>query len=120
MANLIQVGFFRELKHGDPKGPSLRAAVANAAAPDEAKIVAYLKAGQLYIGSPGIVKDVMDPKAGIIGSPDILTDGTYAWPADFAYYVEKYHARAPEELVQHMARAGWRVPTNIPVAELKL
>lgn len=119
MAKLIHVGFFRELAHGEPTGPSLLEERAATPDPDEARIVAYLKAGELFVGSPGVVRDVLDGSAGIIGSPEILTDGLFAWPADFAYYVERYHVRPPALFHEHMARSQWRVPSDIAVEHLE-
>jgi len=119
MAKLIPVGFFRELRHGKPNGPSLRQSVAKEAAPDEAKVVAYLKAGKLLVAAPGIVKDALAP-AGPIGSASILTDGAYAWPEDFAYYVARYHVRPPADFAAHMASRDWQVPSDLAVAGLEL
>jgi hypothetical protein len=119
MTRLIRVGFYRELKHGESTGPSLRESVQPKASADQAKVVGYLKSGKVYLATPGIVKDVLDPKAGVIGSPNIMTDGKYAWPADFTYYVEKHHAKPPEDLVAHMAANKWAVP-NVDVKALEL
>jgi hypothetical protein len=119
MAFVIPVGFFRELKHGHAKGGSLREAVQPAAGADDARAVKYLSAGVTLVASAGVVKDVLDPKAPVIGSPDVLTDGTYAWPSDLAHYVEKHHARLPAELLAHMAANHWTVPA-VDTAGLEL
>ena len=117
---LIPVGFYQELRGGKPHEPSLREAVQAAASPDAARVVAYLNAGELLIATAGVVKDVLDPKRGIIGAPHILTDGTYAWPAIFAHYVEHHHVHVPNDFAGHMAASGWTVAHGIDIRSLKL
>lgn len=120
ITHLIPVGFYRELRGGRPHEPSLRAAARPSASPDEVRIIQYLNAGEVMVATAGVVGDVLDPKFGIIGPPHILTDGTYAWPAIFAHYVEHHHVRPPEEFVSHMIANAWSVPPGIDVLSLKL
>lgn len=120
MTRVIRIGFFRELRHGDPQGPSLRDAVSAEPGLDEARVAAYLRAGEAFIMSPGVVTDILDPSAGIIGSGSVLTDGTHAWPDDLAHYVERHHARLPAEFVEYAASQGWRVPSGIDPTTLEL
>lgn len=118
--SLRRVGFFRELRHGKADGPVLKEAIRGAGDPDEPKVVSYLRAGHVLMASPGIVRDVLDPRGGIIGALGILTDGTYAWPSDLVHYVERYHARLPDELIAHMASLGWRMPDHVDLSALQL
>jgi hypothetical protein len=120
ITHLIPVGFYCELRGGRPHEPRLRAAVQSSASPNEVRIIQYLNSGELMIATAGVVSDVLEPKFGIIGPPHILTDGTYAWPAIFAHYVERHHVRPPEEFVSHMIANAWTVPTRIDVLSLKL
>lgn len=117
---LIPVGFYRELRGGKPHEPSMREAIQPASEPHEAKVVAYLKAGTLLIASGGVVRDVLEPASGMIGAPDILTDGVYAWPTIFAYYVERHHVRIPVDLASHMVANRWTVPADVDVRSLKI
>lgn len=56
---LRTMGFFRELPHGDPDGPSLRDAVERA--PDDASSLAdHLASGEPLAVSSGMVADVLD------------------------------------------------------------
>ena len=87
---------------------------------DEPKVVSYLQAGHVLMASPGIVRDVLDSRGGIIGALAILTDGTYAWPSDLAHYVERYHARLPDQLIAHMASLGWRMPDHVDLSAVQL
>jgi len=116
---LIGVGFYKELKHGRPDGESLHAVLQPAASPEDAKLVAYLKAGKAMMVAPGPVKDILAANA-IIGTLEIRTDGTYAWPSDFPHYVDKHHARPPAELVEHVRARGFAMPAGIELAQLEL
>lgn len=120
MTELKRIGFFRELRHGKPDGPILRESLRAAAGLHDAELVAYLRAGVALMSAPGIVRDVLAPEAGIIGSLSILTDGTYAWPSDLAHYVARHHASVPDEFVTHAASRGWKVPSDLDLKLLKL
>ena len=119
---LKKYGFFKELRHGDENGISLKVLINKNASTNEDKFVKYLKKGVVFIACPGIVKDVLDEKGGIIGSPHILTDGVWAWPADLIYYIEKYHIKIPNDFEKHMMDNSWIPPIegNINFEELEL
>jgi hypothetical protein len=118
---LIKLGFFRELDHGDSDGPSLEDFRAETPGPDEEPIVRYLEAGRLYSAASGVVTDMLSDESDIdIGPPNILTDGTYAWPADLPYYVRSYHVRLPKHFLLHAARNEFQVPAAVDVASLTL
>ena len=121
VGKLIKVGFFRELDHGDIGDPSLSGSRSDTPAPEEDQVAAYLEAGRLYMESSGTANDWFadDPDV-IIGPPHILTDGTYAWPADLFYYVRNYHVRLPKHFILHIRRNNFQVPANVDVASLKL
>ena len=73
---LNRIGFFRELKHGDKFGMSLKEAVRNSLSESEDKIVEYLDNGVAFCVTAGLVSDVLDETKGVIGNLEILTDGT--------------------------------------------
>lgn len=106
---LIATGFFSELKHGRSEGGSLRAALQPEAGPDDAQFVAYLRAGKSLMVAPGPVRDVLAANA-IIGTLEILTDGTFAWPSDLAHYIERHHALPPAALLEHARTNGFVMP----------
>ena len=89
---------------------------------NEGEQINYLKKGIVFIACPGTVRDALNVTSGIIGSPHILTDGVWAWPADLAYYVEKYHVRLPDDFTQHMKSCFWTPPNgdNINIEELEI
>ncbi len=106
---LKRVGFFQELDHGDSTGPMLVDSVGRPL-PDVRAIADYLRSGLLFVGCPGIVFDVLDRAAGPIGSPDILTDGEWAWPGDLPYYVEKHNVALPTEFLEHLRQRNFKAP----------
>ncbi len=99
---LRKLGFFSELPHGDADGPSLVSSVRGKGEPDESRIISYLDQGVLFIGCSGVTYDVLGDSSKIIGSPHILTDGVWAWPADVVYYLKKYHVVLSEDFVAHI------------------
>jgi hypothetical protein len=109
MAKLIRIGFFREMRHGDPADPSLADARAERPQTHQERILSYLDAGHVAIAAAGPSKDVFDPKKRA-DPPHYKTDGVYVWPGDLAYYVRTYNARVPLTLVEHMLGNGWTVP----------
>jgi hypothetical protein len=121
MKQLRPVGFFRELRHGMPNGPSLHDAQSPTAHTNEQKIVTYLRSGHLFIATPGIVRDVLMPAGPVIGSPHVMTDGEWAWPNDLPYYVGQYHVALPAEFIDHMEANDWMAaPLVIARTELAL
>ena len=107
---LRRLGFFRELPHGDPEGGSLIQSMGTEALPNEARIVEYLQGAAILVATSGPVEDVLDPSAGNVAVPNIATDGTWMWPMDLPYYVERYHVSLPEEFLAHGEATGWRLP----------
>lgn len=116
MTALRRVGFFRELRHGQPEGPSLRGSVAAEPHPEEDRIVAYLRQGAVVAVSGVMAHDVLDGDQKPIAVLATLTDGTWLWPSDLAYYVETYHARLPDDLLRHASCLRWVPPTLDPGA----
>jgi hypothetical protein len=120
---LKRCGFFRELEHGDDNGESLRELRETARYNENQRqaIVAYLEQGRVVIGCPGLVCDVLKDDASlVIGSPNILTDGEWMWPADFAYYVSEFDVPVPESMLQHMEHSNWMVADEVDVTALEL
>lgn len=117
MKKLIRIGYFNELKHGRPTDPSLRASLQPSAAAEDAKLVSYLQLGKQMALAMGITRDVLDNS--IIGGLAVLTDGTYSWPSDLAHYVERHHARVPDDLLAHARSNDFAMPV-VDTAQLEL
>lgn len=117
---MMQLGFFRELEHGDPQGPSLLEA-GRRARPDEAAIVRYLAESPVLAISGSAVYDVIDPEHPVSGRNAVRTDGVWIWPDDLAHYVARYHVELPAEFLEHGARMHWsaRSLTQAELADLE-
>ena len=114
-----RLGFFHELPHGDPTGPSLRASVDATAADLAIRLVVYLRSGRLLAAVPSPGVDVLDPTRVGVPSPHLLTDGRWMWPADLAYYVESYGVSVPAEFLEDLDDASWTISvTDEEVADL--
>jgi len=118
---LQRMGFFRELRHSGGEGPSLAESRREAAQPHEDRILAYLGAGHALIVSPGVVRDPLseDEPAPIAGTATILTDGDWAWPEDFVYYVKTYHVRPPGAFLEHLLAQDFAIPESVDVGRLE-
>lgn len=112
-----QLGFFRELPHGDPDGPSLLEAERRTR-DDEAAIVRYLAESPVLAVSGSVVHDILDPQHPVAGRNAVRTDGSWIWPDDLAYYVATYHVDLPAEFIEHGTQAHWAVRT-LSQAELE-
>jgi len=123
---LKRYGFFSELEHGDPDGVSLIGLrdTGRWDANEKPLAVEYLRSGVLLVGCPGVVTDVLAGSDGgeaeAIGSPHVLTDGEWAWPADLAYYVDRYNVPVPDEFLARMRAANWRAPEVKDLQSLEL
>jgi hypothetical protein len=108
----------RYLELGFEDAPSLQRLVRTGSETNREKAVAYLKAGKTLILTPSLLRDVFD-RTRTPGSRSILTDGTFAWSAGLAYYVEQYWLPVPADLETHMARNHWTMPSEIDLKGLR-
>jgi hypothetical protein len=84
----------------DLSAEALRRASADTAAMAEESLVTYLRRGSVLAAANGpLADDLLDPSARHVIAQDLLTDGRWLWPAELAYYVERYHVRLHEEFV---------------------
>jgi hypothetical protein len=103
--SLREVGFFRELEHGRPDGPSLSDRVGACA--DTEALERYLRSGIHFIATAGsVTEDVLDPEHPTIGRLGLLTDGVWVWPSDLAHYVAVHGVDPGEAFRAHVARCG--------------
>lgn len=103
---LDRVGFYEELPHGDPDGPSLLAALRPQPQRYEKELLAWLEEAPVFRAAVGVVEDVLVPERGLVCAPHIHSDGCCCWPADLVHYVREYHARLPAWFVDHVLRQG--------------
>ncbi|MEV5831523.1 hypothetical protein AB0L25_38760 [Spirillospora sp. NPDC052242] len=112
------LGRFRELPHGAPDGPSLRAAVRPRGDEHEELLVRYLRAGTTFAVTTSFVLDVLSGSKRPIARLAILTDGQWFWSSDLAHYVERYHVRLDHRFVRRV-RAREGDPPALSEAEIK-
>ncbi|GGV33794.1 hypothetical protein GCM10010182_66980 [Actinomadura cremea] len=112
------LGRFRELPHGTPDGPSLRAAVRPRGDEHEELLVRYLRAGTMFAVTTSLVPDVLSDSEKPIARLAILTDGQWFWSSDLAHYVERYHVRLDPRFV-HQVRAREGDPPELSEAEIE-
>lgn len=117
MKKLRSVGFFKELRHGDPSGDSLKEQV-NRSNYDTQRMSRYLDAGVLCVASPGPVFDVLQQGGPPVASGGVKTDGEWAWPTDLPHYARVYGVGLPAEFVAHCEARGWTIPGDIDVRQL--
>ena len=113
------VGNFQELGYDDdPHAPRLAGARGRRPLDHKGDVVRYLKSGKMFIFSPGIEEDIFETGK-LADTCSIVTDGTFMWQKQIAYYVEHYDVELPTDFEAHMRANGWRVPEGIEVSTLE-
>lgn len=84
---LRNLGFYKELKYGDPQGVSIRER--QPLPPDlKAKVVHYLEQGSVVAVSTSSAVDYFTGKN--ICRQTFCTDGEWLWYGELAHYVDRY------------------------------
>ena len=113
---LRRQGYFKEMPHGDSTDSSIFENL-HKKIDNKDKICNYLRQGYVLAACGGVVKDVVCPEKGIVGSPDDITDGVWIWPADLVYYVENYDLLLDDAFINYMSEHEWNVPQNLEINE---
>jgi hypothetical protein len=113
---LLRAGFFRELRHGRPDGPSLGESIEAHGHPEADRIISYLESGEVLATTGSMVDDYLDVSRQGVARLEIVTDGVWVWPRDLAYYVREHRVKLPEEFVAHMRAQHWEPPALSPAA----
>lgn len=111
MRQLKRAGFFRELRHGNPAGPSLTVSRSGLRKEDREAMLHYLRSASILWATPCLFDDALEPSRQGIDDLAIATDGEWAWPTDLPYYVETYNVALPDEFVEHMQANHWQPPS---------
>ncbi|WP_330235039.1 hypothetical protein [Streptomyces sp. NBC_00566] len=109
-------GLYRELGDvGDQStsAPSLRNAAREAGEWDEGRVLAYLDAGHEIFTAMGAERDVIAGDVWITGAGSLITDGTWVWTIELAYYVGRHHVELLPEFLDHV-RAQNYVSPEVP------
>ncbi|MEV5136749.1 hypothetical protein AB0K71_15000 [Streptomyces syringium] len=69
----------------------------------------YLMASASLI-SAGNTSDPLDPDKGTVVPMGFSTDGSWAWPAYWSYFVREYGMALPEEFVSHVRSLNFTPP----------
>lgn len=93
---LIWLGLYRELRHGDPNGESIRR-TSDLDPAGKARVVAYLRDAPVFAASGVLVTDYFT--GGDLGPFYSHTDGRWEWYSDLAHYVEHHNTWLPDEFV---------------------
>jgi hypothetical protein len=113
------VGNFQELGYDDdPRAPRLADARGHRSHDHKSEVVRYLNSGKMFVFSPGVDEDIFE-NGKLADTCSIVTDGTFMWQKQIAYYVEHYDIELPSEFEAHMRANGWRVPDEIDIGTLK-
>ena len=100
---------FKELPYGEDKFGSIKDHIGCGECKNKEKIIKYLDSGICVASCTGVSEDVIEPRNGVIGVPDALTDGKYQWYGDLSYYVKKYNLMLPAEFIDNMAGNDWKI-----------
>ena len=101
------IGFYAQLRHGDPEGPDLMAAVRRPVENLPRRAVArYLRSCLVLAATSETSMDAIDSSDVSPLPINIHTDGRYVWPEDLAHYVEKYGVSVPADLVERAVRGS--------------
>lgn len=101
-----RLGFFREF--GGPDGP-LVAAARVTAVPNEDRVAAYLRGGEVVLDVMEVTPDVIDGSA-LAESASLLTDGVWYWREDLPHYVAKYHLSIDAGFLDEIASRDYAAP----------
>lgn len=113
---LKRQGYYKEMPHGDDTDQSIFEHI-HRKIDNKDKICDYLRNGYVLAACGSVVKDIICPEKGVIGSPDDITDGIWIWPADLVYYVENYDLQLDEGFIKHMAKQSWSVSKDLIIDE---
>ncbi|GHJ99404.1 hypothetical protein SY2F82_12020 [Streptomyces sp. Y2F8-2] len=109
---LKPVGFYSDTEVGEPDQPTIADSRGKFSGSTE-KISKYLRDAHHIAVSGSGVYDEIDPNKPLIGALSLQTDGVWFWPSSYPYYVEKYQAEVPDELLELAHSRGW-TPPNFP------
>lgn len=114
------IGFYRELPHGDPAGESIAERKGKGMPQFQEHLAAYLDSGFVIATTGSVVGDVLNPDRSNVGPLAIMTDGSFLWPAELGYYVREYNVAVPAELLSWAQRHSWRAPRISKEDELRV
>lgn len=105
------LGFFKEFEVGknDASDRSMIDVLRVAPGWREDEVVSYLESGIPLVDIMESTVNALGGAAHIRGGSSIMTDGTWVWRLDLAYYVRNYHLQLDEDFLMHASGAGFRI-----------
>lgn len=100
-------GFFRELRHGDPTGVSIKDS--EGPVKERRRVADYLASGQVLVAAPGWA-NCLDPSCTAQLVFHVLTDGVWMWPMDLAHYVWHHGVVVPHAMLDRIETANYVPP----------
>lgn len=82
------------------------------------RVVEYLRNGVGVWVIPGWIVDSIGKPDRLPFTPEVLTDGTWVWGNELAFYMQKYGLMPSAEFIEHVQRNEWRVPAVGDLAEI--
>ncbi|WP_432146076.1 hypothetical protein [Streptomyces sp. bgisy084] len=79
-------------------------------APDEDRILSYLKGGEEIFSTMGAERDVISQDEWVSGDGSLVTDGEWVWPVDLAHYLSRYRIALPGDFLDHVRKAEYQAP----------
>lgn len=77
---------------------------------EAAQILAYLKAGPIFLFGRSFDNDAFDPQSPPAVPRTFATDGTWIWSGGVAYYLEKYRMPPENDLLAHIRAQNYVLP----------
>lgn len=101
------IGIFRELGRGvDPSVQSIHSVVGLLDKGVAERVVQYLQSGVPVYDVMEATLDPLDNNVSVSGGPSLISDGTWVWREDLAYYVERYRLGLPREFLNYALERG--------------
>ncbi|MFB9449165.1 hypothetical protein Dvina_30915 [Dactylosporangium vinaceum] len=99
----------------DAEGPYFSADRRRVLDPAERESLArYLETAPMVLRASGFETDPLDPGAGEVVPLSYRTDGVWVWQEASAYYLRARGCAPDDDLVAHIAAAGYRPPASVP------
>jgi hypothetical protein len=77
-------------------------------AAERERVLEYLSAGALLVGTPARMNDIVEPGRGRVVPVNLRTDGSWIWSDAVAYHLARYSLAPDDDLLHHIRKS--RVP----------
>lgn len=81
--------------------PSMRESLESVPYPNKNAVIQYLQSGEIQLARASRARDVFSGEF-IPAEVLVMSDGTFYWSNELAWYVERYNLRLPKDFEQHI------------------